>query len=133
MRAAYPAIEVQFHEDDTETLMRMLARGALDVALLYDLGLARSGVRLEPVVDLVPYALLPWGHPAGGGQQPAPERPGARALVLINLPHSRGIFCRCFAVPVLCRASCASPPRWRRCAAWCPWAGRFAVDHAPGE
>ena len=80
MRAAHPAIEVQFHEDDTETLMRMLARGALDMALLYDLGLARSGVRLEPVVDLVPYALLPWGHP----------------LVLINLPHSREYFLSLF-------------------------------------
>ncbi|MCM2345094.1 MAG: LysR family transcriptional regulator [Acidovorax soli] len=96
MRAAHPAIEVQFHEDDTENLMRMLARGALDVALLYDLGLARSGVRLEPVVDLVPYALLPWGHPLAAASSLRLSELAREPLVLINLPHSREYFLSLF-------------------------------------
>ena len=96
MRAAHPAIEVQFHEDDTETLMRMLARGALDVALLYDLGLARSGVRLKSVVDLVPYALLPWGHPLAAASSLRLSELACEPLVLINLPHSREYFLSLF-------------------------------------
>jgi DNA-binding transcriptional LysR family regulator len=40
MRGAYPAIEIQLTEGDTEALMRMLEHDALDLALCYDLGLA---------------------------------------------------------------------------------------------
>ena len=110
MRAAHPAIEVQFHEDDTETLMRMLARGALDVALLYDLGLARSGVRLEPVVDLVPYALLPWGHPLAAASSLRLSELAREPLVLINLPHSREYFLSLFrSAGVVPRIVCESP------------------------
>ncbi len=99
MRTRYPAIEVQLHEGDTEMLTRMLERGALDVALLYDLGLARAGVRLEPVVDLVPYALLPWGHRLAEGGASRTLRIAELAsepLVLINLPHSREYFLSLF-------------------------------------
>ena len=99
MRADYPEIEVQLQEGDTETLTRMLGRGALDVALLYDLGLARAGVRLEPVTDLVPYALLPWGHrlAEGGATRSLRIADLAREpLVLINLPHSREYFLSLF-------------------------------------
>ncbi len=96
LRATHPNIEVQFHEDNTETLMRMLARGALDVALLYDLGLARGGVRLEPVVDLAPYALLPWGHPLAASTSLRLSDLAREPLVLINLPHSREYFLSLF-------------------------------------
>lgn len=110
MRAAYPAIEVQFKEDDTETLMRMLTQGALDVALLYDLGLARSGVRLEPVVDLVPYALLPWGHPLAAAYSLRLSDLAREPLVLINLPHSREYFLSLFRnAGVTPRIVCESP------------------------
>lgn len=99
MRSSHRAIEIQLTEGDTETLMRMLERGALDVALLYDLGLARGGVRLEPVVDLVPYALLPWGHrlAKGGAARTLRIADLAREpFILINLPHSREYFLSLF-------------------------------------
>ncbi|MDR2128118.1 MAG: LysR family transcriptional regulator [Burkholderiaceae bacterium] len=96
LRTTHPAIETQLHEGDTEALTRMLERGALDIALLYDLGLARAGVQLLPVADLAPYALLPWTHPLA-------KRSGLRLadlagepLVLINLPHSREYFLSLF-------------------------------------
>lgn len=95
LRAAHPGIEVQVEEGDTEALTRQLERGALDMALLYDLGLAR-GVRLEPVADLWPYALLPWGHALGGRAQLRLAELAREPLILINLPHSRAYFLSLF-------------------------------------
>ncbi|WP_077001241.1 LysR substrate-binding domain-containing protein [Variovorax sp. KK3] len=96
LRASHPAVEVQLHEGDTETLTRMLERGALDVALLYDLGLARPGVTIEPVAGLVPYALLPWGHRLAAHGSLALATLAREPLVLINLPHSREYFLSLF-------------------------------------
>lgn len=95
MQQETPGIELQLEEGDTESLTQRLERGALDVALLYDLGLARR-VRLERVADLWPYALLPWGHrlarqPAVGLAELARE-----PMILINLPHSREYFLSLF-------------------------------------
>lgn len=95
MAAAWPAIEVQLVEGDTETLTRMLERGALDVALMYDLGLAR-GVRLAPVMQLRPYALLPWGHRLAQATSLRIADLAREPLVLINLPHSREYFLSLF-------------------------------------
>ncbi|MDB5730765.1 MAG: LysR substrate-binding protein [Variovorax sp.] len=95
MRTAHPGIEVQLFEGDTEVITRMLERGALDVALLYDLGLAR-GVRLEPVIQLRPYALLPWGHRLAGASSLRIADLASEPLVLINLPHSREYFLSLF-------------------------------------
>lgn len=94
--ALHPGIEVQLHEGDTETLMRMLERGALDMALLYDMGLARAQVRLEPVAELMPYALLPWGHRLARHKSLSLATLAREPLVLINLPHSRAYFLSLF-------------------------------------
>ncbi|MBS0426824.1 MAG: LysR family transcriptional regulator [Proteobacteria bacterium] len=95
MRSAWPAIEIQLFEGDTEALTRMLERGALDVALMYDLGLAR-GVRLEAVMQLRPYALLPWGHRLAASASLRISDLAREPLVLINLPHSREYFLSLF-------------------------------------
>ena len=95
LRAAHPAIEVQLVEGDIESLTRQLERGSLDVALLYDLGLAR-GVRLEPVADLRPYALLPWGHALASRPRLRLAELAREPLILIGLPHSRDYFLSLF-------------------------------------
>jgi DNA-binding transcriptional LysR family regulator len=95
LRAAHPEIEVQLFEGDTESLTRQLERGALDVALLYDLGLARS-VRLVPVADLQPYALLPWGHALARQTRLKLVDLVREPLILIGLPHSRDYFLSLF-------------------------------------
>jgi DNA-binding transcriptional LysR family regulator len=95
LRAAHPEIEVQLVEGDTESLTRQLERGALDVALLYDLGLARS-VRLVPVADLQPYALLPWGHALTRQTRLKLVDLAREPLILIGLPHSRDYFLSLF-------------------------------------
>lgn len=96
LRAEHPGIAPQLHEADTEALMRMLERGALDVALLYDLGLARPGVRIEPLADLVPHALLPWGHRLAAQASVRLADLAAEPFVLIQLPHSREYFLSLF-------------------------------------
>lgn len=95
MRGAWPAIEIQLFEGDTEALTRMLERGVLDVALMYDLGLAR-GVRLDAVTQLRPYALLPWGHRLAASASLRIADLAREPLVLINLPHSREYFLSLF-------------------------------------
>ena len=95
LRAAHADLEVLVTEGDTETLTRQLERGALDVALFYDLGLARR-VRLESVIDLWPYALLPWGHALAGRGSLRLAQLAREPLILINLPHSREYFLSLF-------------------------------------
>lgn len=108
MQQAHPAIELAVEEGDTETLLQRLERGSLDAALLYDLGLARR-VRLEPVADLWPYALLPWGHRLAARQSVSLAELAREPLVLINLPHSREYFLSLFraagVVPNVARES----------------------------
>lgn len=96
LRSDYPGITVQLHEADTETLTRLLERGGLDIALLYDLGLARPGVRIEALADLAPYALLPWGHRLAAQASVRLADLAAEPLVLIDLPHSREYFLSLF-------------------------------------
>jgi DNA-binding transcriptional LysR family regulator len=95
MRAKHPQVEIEVHEADTETLVQQLERGALDTALLYDLGLARA-VRLEAVTSFVPYALLPAGHALAGRSSLALSTLAQEPFVLINLPHSREYFLSLF-------------------------------------
>lgn len=96
LRDEHPGIAVQLHEADTESLTRMLERGALDIALLYDLGLARPGVQIEPLADLLPYALLPWGHRLAAQASVRLADLAGEPLVLVNLPHSREYFLSLF-------------------------------------
>jgi DNA-binding transcriptional LysR family regulator len=95
LRAAHPEIEVQIIEGDIESLTRQLERGSLDVALLYDLGLARE-VRLEAIADLRPYALLPWGHALARQPRLRLSELAREPLILIGLPHSRDYFLSLF-------------------------------------
>ncbi len=95
MRERHPQVEIEVHEADTETLVQMLERGALDTALLYDLGLARA-VRLEAVTAFVPYALLPAGHALAARTSLSLSTLAQEPFILINLPHSREYFLSLF-------------------------------------
>ncbi len=95
MRERHPQVELQVHEADTETLLQMMERGALDTALLYDMGLARS-VRLESLTSFVPYALLPAGHALATRTSLSLAALAQEPFILINLPHSREYFLSLF-------------------------------------
>lgn len=95
MRERHPRVEIEVHEGDTEALLQMLERGALDTALLYDLGLARP-VRLEPVTAFVPYALLPARHTLAERASLPLAALAQEPFILIDLPHSREYFLSLF-------------------------------------
>ena len=95
MRERHPRVEIEVHEGDTEALLQMLERGALDTALLYDLGLARP-VRLEPVTAFVPYALLPARHALAARASLSLAALAQEPFILIDLPHSREYFLSLF-------------------------------------
>lgn len=96
LHKAYPGIEVQLVDGDTEALTRQLERGELDAALQYDLGLARPRLQLEPVAQLAPYALLPWGHALAQKTTVRLLELAREPLVLVGLPHSREYFLSLF-------------------------------------
>ncbi|MEQ1701688.1 MAG: LysR substrate-binding domain-containing protein [Ilumatobacteraceae bacterium] len=95
LQAEFPDIEVQLQESDTEMLLAKVERGALDIALLYDLGLARK-VQLEPIAELWPHVLLPSGHRLARRRQIALAEIATEPFVLINLPGSRDYFLSLF-------------------------------------
>ena len=95
MRELHPHTTLEVQEADTETLLQMLERGALDAALLYDMGLARK-VQLETMTEFVPYALLPAGHRLAQRASLGLAALAQEPLVLIKLPHSREYFLSLF-------------------------------------
>lgn len=95
MQERYPSIELELMEGDTESLVSQLERGLLDVCVLYDLGLAR-GIRLEQVVDLWPYVLLPAAHRLAAAPSLRIRDMADEPFVLINLHHSREYFLSLF-------------------------------------
>ena len=90
-RARYPAVEVRLHEGDAEFLQRGLANGAVDVAIVYDLGLGSTFVR-ETLAELPAYALLPRRHRLARTRTVALADLAAEPFVLLDLPHSREYF-----------------------------------------
>jgi DNA-binding transcriptional LysR family regulator len=88
MAKQFPDVEVRLEESDTETLLARLERGAIDVALMYDLGSARR-VQVEPIGELSPYALLPVDHVLASKGSVSLVELAQHPLVLINLPGSR--------------------------------------------
>ena len=95
MRERHPQVEITLHEGDTESLLQRLERGALDCALLYDLGLARP-VQLTPMTAFVPYALLPAGHALASRTSLTLVALAKEPFILIDLPHSREYFLSLF-------------------------------------
>ncbi len=59
MRKSHPQVEIELVDGNTESLTRQLERGELDVALQYDLGLARPRLELAHVADLAPMRCCP--------------------------------------------------------------------------
>ncbi|WP_282609511.1 LysR family transcriptional regulator [Pelagibius sp. Alg239-R121] len=62
-RSNWPAVKLEFHEDTREHLTRDLLRGRLDCALLYDQGLDKESLDVEPLLTVRPRVALSADHP----------------------------------------------------------------------
>ncbi|MGE4249847.1 MAG: LysR family transcriptional regulator [Parvibaculaceae bacterium] len=61
-RKAMPAITVDFRDAGFDELAGQIGKGAIDLALTYDLGLG-PGIERRTLIELRPYAMLPAAHP----------------------------------------------------------------------
>lgn len=94
-RQSHPHVEVRMREGDIEELHRLVDNGLIEIALLYDLDLGRSGAA-ETVAEFQPYVLVPAGHPLADKRRVQLRDVAAWPLILINLPHSRDYFLALF-------------------------------------
>lgn len=93
--SAHPQVQLTMHEGNTEELLSRIERGALDLALIYDMGLARA-VQLHYMDEQAPYILLPAGHPLARRDTLTARDLSRDPFILINLPHSREYFLSIF-------------------------------------
>jgi DNA-binding transcriptional LysR family regulator len=91
----YPGVRISIFEGDTEELIDRVERGILDVALIYDMHLARK-VALHPVGLHLPYVLLPLDHRLAGKATLSIQDLIGEPYILLDLPHSRDYFLSLF-------------------------------------
>ena len=95
-RREHPHVRLTMLEGNTEELLSRIERGTLDLALIYDMGLARP-VQLHYVGAHSPYVLLPPRHPLSRRDTLAVVDLAQEPFILINLPHSRDYFLSIFS------------------------------------
>ena len=61
-RKATPSITVDFRDAGFDELAAQIGKGAIDLALTYDLGLG-PGIERQTLIELLPHAMLPARHP----------------------------------------------------------------------
>jgi flavin reductase (DIM6/NTAB) family NADH-FMN oxidoreductase RutF len=91
----HPGIALTLVEADQGHLLASLRRGELDLALLYDFGLAED-IRVEPLAELTPYVLLPEGHPLAAAHSVALPELLPEPLILLDIEPSRDYFLSLF-------------------------------------
>lgn len=91
----YPAVTVAQAERDQSTLIDMLRRADIDVALTYDLDIP-ADLRFEPLAELAPYALFDPAHPLAGRDSVTVDDLKDHPMVLLDLPLSAQYFLSLF-------------------------------------
>jgi flavin reductase (DIM6/NTAB) family NADH-FMN oxidoreductase RutF/DNA-binding transcriptional LysR family regulator len=95
MAKRHPGLALTLIEGDQTRLLAGLRRGEIDVALLYDFGFG-DDVAVERLADLVPYVLLPEGHPLAAQPTLPLAALAAEPLVLLDVEPSRDYFLSLF-------------------------------------
>jgi DNA-binding transcriptional LysR family regulator len=88
LRATYPELTVQIHDGDTESLLRWLREGSIEVSLMYDINCDSSFFSKHHLTSLRPYALLPRSHPLAKKESVKPIELVDEPLVLLNYTHN---------------------------------------------
>jgi len=90
-----PAFSLSLLEADQRHLLASLRSGEVEVALLYDFGLG-EGIGAEQLAELVPYVLLPEGHPLADRSALTLEDLASEPLILLDVEPSRDYFLSLF-------------------------------------
>jgi DNA-binding transcriptional LysR family regulator len=91
----HPEIDVSFREGDQDTLQAALANGEIEIAITYDLLLARR-FTVRQLLELPPYLLLPERHRLARRPYVTLRDVAAEPCVLLDLPISREYFASVF-------------------------------------
>jgi flavin reductase (DIM6/NTAB) family NADH-FMN oxidoreductase RutF/DNA-binding transcriptional LysR family regulator len=91
----HPDIELTLVESDQDHLIASLRRRDTEVALLYDFGLDLD-LTAEHLAELIPYVLLPEGHPLGATSGITLEDLHREPLILLDVEPSREYFLSMF-------------------------------------
>lgn len=95
MAKLHPALALTLLEADQTRLVASLKRGEIEAALLYDFDLG-ADIVAEHLADLVPYVLLPEGHPLCHRAALGLLELAAEPLVLLDVEPSRDYFLSLF-------------------------------------
>jgi DNA-binding transcriptional LysR family regulator len=87
-------LQLDLHEGDQRRLTELLRAGDIDLAFLYDFGIA-DDLQATPLATLSPYVLLPDGHPLAAHERIALADLLDERLVLLDAPPSRDYFLSC--------------------------------------
>jgi len=90
-----PGVELTLLEADQGHLLASLRRGEIEIALLYDFDVG-SDIHTERLAELMPYVLLPDGHPLTGHPALTLESLAREPLVLLDVEPSRDYFLSLF-------------------------------------
>jgi flavin reductase (DIM6/NTAB) family NADH-FMN oxidoreductase RutF/DNA-binding transcriptional LysR family regulator len=91
----HPKIALSLIEADQAHLTAGLRRNEIELALLYDFDLG-DDIHAEHLADLIPYVLLPEGHPLADFSSLSLESLALEPLVLLDLDPSRNYFLSLF-------------------------------------
>lgn len=93
---AHPGLFVELVEGDQEEILAGLASGRIEVALSYTFAVSKE-IELEPLLKLIPHAILPEDHRFAGADRVALADLADEPFLLLDLPHSRDYFMGLFA------------------------------------
>ena len=88
-------VEVNVSEGDQAELLSKLKKGAIDLALTYDLQLDRD-IAFTALVELKPYVLLAADHPLASSRSVRLEQFAEERFILLDLPLSDSYFMSLF-------------------------------------
>lgn len=94
-RARFPETRVRALAADQSALLERLRRGAISLALTYDLGIPAE-IAFEPLAAVPPFAFVAAGHPLARRRAVALAELAAEPFLLLDLPHSRDYFLALF-------------------------------------
>ncbi len=84
LRAMHPALAVQIHDGNTDSMLRWLRDGTIEVGFMYDLNCEAPTYSKHHLTSLRPYALLPESHPLAAGSPIRPADLADEPLILLN-------------------------------------------------
>jgi DNA-binding transcriptional LysR family regulator len=90
-----PGLSLNLLEADQSHLLAALRRGEIEIALLYDFGMAPD-IRVERLAELVPYVLLAEGHPLAESAAVSLPSLVDEPLILLDIEPSRDYFLSLF-------------------------------------